>query len=198
MTRPRSLFAPVLVILRRACPALSLAAGLLVARSPAASTDLLALVTSVPVTAEDDRVMGGVSQSRPAVRGRQLVFSGRLSRDQGGGFASIEAENPALGPALRGSGGVRLQVRGDGRLYQLRFRQRGLDDSLWYKASFRARAGAPQRVLLPWSAFRASYHGRLQPGAPPLDPAAIRGLAFLTSDGPEGRFFLEVSALEPS
>lgn len=155
--------------------------------------------------AVNDDVMGGVSQGRLQIEGDLGVFTGRLSLEHGGGFASIrrapadeareETPGQPLERALSQARGVRLRVRGDGRPYQLRLRSDRLGEGAAYRARF-ATTGEWQTVELPWSAFEAVFRGRRLAQAPPLAPEEIRQLGFLIADRREGAFRLEIASLE--
>lgn len=155
--------------------------------------------------AVNDGVMGGVSQGRLQAEGEIGVFTGRLSFEHGGGFASIR-RTPSAGArdqtpgkpqeqTLDGARGIRLRVRGDGRTYQLRLRSDRLDEGSAYRARF-ATSGEWQSIDLPWSAFEAVRRGRRLADAPPLDPDEIRQLGLLIADRREGAFRLEIATLE--
>lgn len=68
-------------------------------------------------SAIDDRVMGGVSTSQLVFHpDGHAVFTGVVSTDRGGGFASVR--HPALSLGDAGTVGYGLQVRGDGKRYK--------------------------------------------------------------------------------
>ena len=78
-------------------------------------------------SAIDDRVMGGVSRS--ALRfdaAGHAVFSGQVSPDNNGGFASVRASVST--PVTTDIDAIELLVRGDGHRYKLNLRtDRGFD-----------------------------------------------------------------------
>ena len=117
----------------------------------------------------NDDVMGGVSTSRVAVEGQALVFSAY--------------------------DGVELEVRGDGRRYQLTLRDADRSDAVLYRAPFETRVGPVQIVRLRFSEFEARFRGRAVPDAPPLDRRRIRQLGVLIADRKAGDFRLEVRAV---
>jgi|AntRauMinimDraft_4_1070384.scaffolds.fasta_scaffold00124_32 monofunctional biosynthetic peptidoglycan transglycosylase len=141
----------------------------------------------------NDGVMGGVSQGGMQMEASIGVFTGRLSLEHGGGFASVRREpgDPALGDAR----GIRLHVRGDGRTYQLRLRTDHLFEGAAYRARF-ATTGEWQSIDLPWDDFEAVFRGRRLEDAPPLSPEDIRQLGLLIADRREGDFRLEIATLE--
>jgi hypothetical protein len=142
----------------------------------------------------DDRVMGGVSWSRlrhdPA---GHAVFEGRVSLEQGGGFASVRCA-----PGARGRPGARacvLEVRGAGPVFKLTLRvDDGFDGPTW-QARFAPAGGTWQTLRLPLAHFVATFRGRALPGAPALDPARIRQLGLLIADSQAGPFALDVRCI---
>lgn len=143
----------------------------------------------------NDSVMGGISQSRPEITNRDtLVFTGNVSLENNGGFASIRhvAEPFGLG---RGEG-VLLRVKGDGKNYQLRLRTSDGFDGMAYKADFETVKGEWKEFRFPWNVFTATYRGQFIKDAPLLKPLNIRQVGFLIADKQAGSFELEIQALE--
>ncbi|ATJ82384.1 YbjT, contains NAD(P)-binding and DUF2867 domains [Halomonas beimenensis] len=95
----------------------------------------------------NDDVMGGVSESEMRHEAGIGVFTGTLSLEHGGGFASVRRA-PQAAPTV-GRAGLRLTVRGDGRRYQLRLYTHRLADGAAYRAGFQPQAGEWRRIALP-------------------------------------------------
>jgi len=139
----------------------------------------------------NDGVMGGLSESGMTLEeGRPGVFSGRLSLENNGGFASVRTRLPELD--LSDQEGIELKVRGDGRTYQLRFRMDENFDGAAYRALFTTEEGAWMTVRLPFTAFEPTFRGRILDGYPPLDPARLAQLTFMVADKKAGPFKLEI------
>ncbi|MGM0703628.1 MAG: CIA30 family protein [Pseudomonadota bacterium] len=138
----------------------------------------------------NDDVMGGISRGEMKVENGIGVFSGELSLEHGGGFASVRRDPEAF--ELDGYAGMMLNVRGDGRCYQLRLRTNRLFDGAAYRARFQPPAGEWRRIALPWQTFEAVFRGRLLADAPPLEPEAIQQVGLLIADKQAGPFRLEV------
>lgn len=139
----------------------------------------------------DDRVMGGVSRS--ALRfdpDGHAVFSGVVSPDNNGGFASVRAPVPELPEGAIDA--VQITVRGDGRRYKLNLRIDGGFDGINYQVAFDSEAGGWQVLRLPIDAFRASFRGRPVPEAPALRGACIRQLGLMIADRQFGPFELAI------
>ncbi len=141
-----------------------------------------------------DVVMGGESRGGlTATDQGTAVFAGALSLANRGGFASVRTRPGDYGFA----GGDALAVRalGDGRRYQLRLRTDDAFDGVAYRAFFTPPAGEWADIRIPFSDFESSFRGRPVPGAPALDPAAVRSVGLLLADGQAGPFRLEVARI---
>jgi monofunctional biosynthetic peptidoglycan transglycosylase len=142
----------------------------------------------------NDGVMGGVSQGsvRPTENGTG-VFSGVLSLENRGGFASVRA---VVGRRdLSAFGGLEIRVRGDGRTYQLRVRTDDRYDGIAYRADFATVAGEWTTTRIPFAELRPTFRGRLLDDVPPLDTSRIHQVGFLLADKQPGPFRLEIDSV---
>lgn len=142
-------------------------------------------------SAIDDRVMGGVSQSRLRhVPEGHAVFEGHVSLERNGGFASVRCSSGALGDADVTA--CVIEARGDGRRYKLSLLTDDAFDGVSYQAGFAPPAEGWQTLRIPLADFRPSFRGRAVPSARPLDAARIRQVGLLIADRQEGAFSLQV------
>ena len=145
-------------------------------------------------SAVDDRVMGGVSQSRmrydPAGYG---VFEGVVSLENSGGFASVRSRAPHVAPAAAAQ--YLIEVCGDGKRYKLSLRMSERFDAVSYQAAFEPPPGSWSRLQIPVSAFDATFRGRRVQDAPTLDPASVVQLSLMIADGQTGPFRLAIRSL---
>ena len=139
----------------------------------------------------NDAVMGGVSRGGLTAEDGIGVFRGETSLENNGGFASVRRDPEALD--LSNASGLALQVRGDGRRYQLRLYTDQLPEGAAYRAELQPAAGDWQRVTLPWHAFEAVFRGRRLPEMPPIDPSRIEQLGMMIVDRQAGPFRLELA-----
>ena len=139
--------------------------------------------------AVDDVVMGGVSRSAllPYATG-VASFSGVVSLEQGGGFASVRTEPQRWRTA--GARALVLRCRGDGHEYKFTARVDDGFDGVQYQARFTPPRGEWDEIELPITDFVASFRGRTVANAGPLDPAKIRQLGLMISDRQAGPFEL--------
>lgn len=141
----------------------------------------------------DDVVMGGRSASRLEACPDGAAFTGTVSLENGGGFASVRSR-----PGRWATVGARilvLRARSDGKRYKLTVRIDDGFDGVQYQQAFTTAWGEWQDVRLPVAAFQASFRGRRIAEAPPLDAARIRGFGLMISERQAGPFRLEVATL---
>jgi len=160
------------------------------------SGDLLLFDFSAPESFEswgsiDDQVMGGVSQSQFAQSGSGVaVFSGSISFEHHGGFASVRTAPGSYD--LSAYSGLEMHLHGDGKRYKLSLTTDPRFESVTYRAPFDTKMGKWVTVRIPFDHFQPTFRGQIVPDAPPLDPGSIRTFGFLISDRQEGAFRLEV------
>ncbi len=140
----------------------------------------------------NDGVMGGISRSRATLSDHgTLLFSGTVSLENNGGFASIRHDAQLF--TLADGSGIRLLVKGDGKTYQLRVRTSDRFDGIAYKVNFTTDQGVWQEFRFPWEEFAATFRGREVEGAPELKGAHVQQVGFLIADKQSGAFELEIA-----
>lgn len=143
----------------------------------------------------DDVVMGGVSDSAMRLNpDGGATFSGNLSLENSGGFASVRTVLERRN--YDGFDGFRIRVKGDGKRYSFRARNDDRFDGVVYKSDFETVPGEWVEIELPFASFVPSFRGRTLPDIPPLDSANIAQIGFLISNRQEGTFRLEVDRIE--
>jgi len=141
--------------------------------------------------AVNDVVMGGVSSSSIRASGEgTAVFSGEVSLENNGGFASVRSQPRDWG--LEGARGVALRVRGDGKSYKLNLRTDDAFDGVTWQAAFATRAGEWETLRIGFEELEPRWRGRVVRDAGELAPGRVRTLGLLISDKQEGPFRLEV------
>ena len=140
----------------------------------------------------NDDVMGGVSTSSfQILTNGSAVFSGVLSLENHGGFASVRSS-----PARHDLTGFRcfvIRLRGDGRRYKFTVRTETGFDAPLYQCGFETRRGEWEEHRLAFKDFVPTFRGRILTGVPPLDPGRITSVGLLISEKQDGPFQLEVA-----
>jgi NADH dehydrogenase [ubiquinone] 1 alpha subcomplex assembly factor 1 len=138
-----------------------------------------------------DNVMGGLSEGSIASNSEgYVVFSGSVSLENNGGFASIRYIGKL--ESLTGCSGFRLSVQGDGKNYQFRAHTESAEKGHAYKHDFATASGEWLDIDLPLEKFILSKHGQLAPEAGKITPVDIHQISFLIAGGQAGEFALKV------
>jgi hypothetical protein len=150
-------------------------------------------------TTINDPVMGGLSTSMVTFGDGGLVFSGTISLDNNGGFASTRGpQDPGIGQRAAGATSIGVRARGDGKTYVFKVDSAGQPWS--YIQRFSTDVGAWRTYELPIGGFQA-VGMRLDPApyAPQsLDPSTVTRVSIYILDKQQGPFELTVSAINAS
>jgi monofunctional biosynthetic peptidoglycan transglycosylase len=140
----------------------------------------------------DDRIMGGCSQSVPQYIGETgLHFSGNVSLENNGGFASIRSSEATLD--LSQYTGLSIRVRGDGKTYKFSLRTDLYYDGVSYQTSFATTASTWQEITLPFDAFIPTHHGIRLTTVAPMDTSSVKSFGLFIADKQQGPFQLDVA-----
>jgi monofunctional biosynthetic peptidoglycan transglycosylase len=145
--------------------------------------------------AVNDGVMGGVSVGRFRITGEKtLEFSGNLSLDNNGGFASVRTRPTRLD--IRTGDTLVLLVQGDGREYLVNIHTTSRRMAFSYRARLPTTAGQWCEVRIPLDQFEPTSFGQVVPGMGPVQPDQINGLGIMLSDKKPGPFAMEIESVK--
>ncbi|MCV7420471.1 CIA30 family protein [Mycobacterium yunnanensis] len=148
-------------------------------------------------TTINDPVMGGKSTSQVAFGGGGLTFSGNVSLENGGGFASARGPlDPNLGRRAAGATALHVHALGDGKTYLLKL---GVAGQSWsYVQRFPTVASVRQTYDLPLDGFEpVGMRLTPDPDAPrTLDPSLVDQLLLYILDEQQGPFEITVSGVD--
>ncbi len=165
--------------------------------SNTADDTILDFRTQTPPSWEavDDRIMGGCSQSHPEyIDNVGLHFSGKVSLENSGGFASIRS-TPGNYDLARYSG-LKLRLRGDGKSYKLSLRTDLFFDGVSYQITFTTIKDSWQEITLPFTAFISTHHGIKLFTVAPMDLTSIKSFGLFIADRQEGPFQLDIDCIK--
>ena len=130
---------------------------------------LLLLMSPIPIfnfhpnaelkkwTVVNDGVMGGRSRSTLSLdKDGHGIFSGKVSLENNGGFASIRLNCGPL--SIKNAHSIILKVKGDGKRYQFRVRAR--KNEYYSYIHYFETSGDWEEVTLPLEGFYPSFRGR--------------------------------------
>jgi monofunctional biosynthetic peptidoglycan transglycosylase len=141
--------------------------------------------------AVNDNVMGGVSDGRFRITAdNTMEFSGRLSLENNGGFASVRTKpmnfNVHAGDTLV------VRLKGDGREYVLNIYTKSRRMAFSYRAPLPTTKDEWTEVSVPLEEFIPTAFGNRVQGMGPVASDQINSLGFMLSDKKPGPFKLEV------
>lgn len=139
-----------------------------------------------------DPVMGGVSRGEILTSGQIGVFTGVVSLDHGGGFASVRSSEGHYD--LAAFDGLVARARGDGKRYGLRLRTSSTFDGVNYQADFEP-DGTWQDFWFAFRDFRPLLRGQPVTRHPPLDPAGVKSFGLIIANRQAGAFRLELESI---
>jgi len=145
--------------------------------------------------AVNDGVMGGVSDGRFKITDAgTLEFSGTLSLENNGGFASVRTKPMDLD--LEAGDTIVVRVKGDGRDYVLNLYTKSRRRAFSYRAALPTTKDEWTEVRVPLADCIPTAFGRRVQGMRPVDPDQINGLGFMLSDKKPGEFQMQVESVK--
>ena len=131
--------------------------------------------------AVDDVVMGGVSQSQIRLGNDRAYFSGVVSTDNNGGFASVRTRNFTQPIDLSGYEGIEIRVVGDGKRYKFITRCEGKWDGIGYCYSFDTVYNFPTTIRIPFKDLIPVFRAKTVKEASQFDAAKVFSLQLMLS-----------------
>ena len=139
----------------------------------------------------NDGVMGGLSNSKLKFNeDSTATFFGKVLPDNNGGFASVRAAVES--EPDKDLSGVIIKVKGDGQIYNLRFRTNNRFDGASYQAKFKTEKDTWKEYKIPFSDFIPTFRGRTLYNQPKLEPQNIRQVGILIADKQFGEFEMHI------
>jgi len=131
--------------------------------------------------AVDDVVMGGVSESEIRLVDGTALFTGNVSTQNSGGFASVRTKN--LDPSLDLSKyeGIELRVRGDGNRYKFLLRTEAKWDGVAYSYSFDTISNTWITVRIPFNQMVPVFRAKTLTTGEKIDSKNICSLQLMLS-----------------
>lgn len=141
----------------------------------------------------NDGVMGGLSESSMTLTNDgKGKFTGSVSLENNGGFASVRAVVPETD--YSNFEAITIKVRGDGKNYTFRIRTDRNFDGVTYQASFTA-GDNWQEIKFKADDFTPVFRGRVVRDYPALDYGRMQQIGFLISDKQKGEFELLIDSI---
>ena len=136
----------------------------------------------------NDDIMGGVSSGKFSFFKHILTFSGKLSLENKGGFASIRSKTDAMN--LHSVKKFKLRVRGDGKDYYFNISSSNFVADPGFQAKFKTEKGQWQEIELALNDFSPAFGSRSSKSD--LDMSKVKIMGLIISDKQAGSFKLEI------
>ncbi|SMO39917.1 Complex I intermediate-associated protein 30 (CIA30) [Saccharicrinis carchari] len=163
--------------------------GLMIPKGETTLFDFNSPETSGQWNIVNDGVMGGISQSNITLNADGIAtFSGEVSLENKGGFASVRTALSSIPP--KEFKGVMVRLKGDGNIYNIRFRTNRSFDGYAYQAKIKTEKEEWKAFKIPFTDFVPVYRGRTLQNKPPLISGDMAQMGFLIADKQAGSFEL--------
>lgn len=129
----------------------------------------------------DDVVMGGVSQSNIRLASDRAIFSGVVSTENNGGFASVRTRNFEPPIDLSDYEGIELKVIGDGKRYKFIARCEGKWDGVGYSYSFDTIYDYPTTIRVPFKDLIPVFRAKTVEEASQIDSGKVYSMQLMLS-----------------
>lgn len=129
----------------------------------------------------NDVVMGGVSKSEIYLANNQAVFTGNVSTENNGGFASVRTKNFVPPLDLSDYQGIEIKVTGDGKRYKFIARCEGQWDGIAYCYSFDTIALYPTTIQIPFTDLVPVFRAKTVADADPINTSKIYSMQLMLS-----------------
>ena len=131
--------------------------------------------------AVDDVVMGGVSQSNIRLTENKAIFSGMVSTENNGGFASVRTRNFEPPLDLSDFEGIEIKVIGDGKRYKFITRCEGKWDGVGYSHSFDTVYNFPTTIKIPFKDLIPVFRAKTVSDADQIDSSKVYSMQLMLS-----------------
>jgi monofunctional biosynthetic peptidoglycan transglycosylase len=141
----------------------------------------------------NDSVMGGISSSTFEITNTFIKFTGHVSLQNNGGFASLRMLWPF--EKIKGVRKLQLRLKGDGKTYQFRLRtNRGIDGAS-YVHEFKTIKDKLMSIEMDIGEFIPSFRGRVLKDMPKLLLKDVQQMGILISNKQIGDFNIHLMQL---
>jgi hypothetical protein len=134
----------------------------------------------------NDGVMGGLSSSKVNVEDDKIIFSGNVSLENNGGFASLRS--PVKDYNFENFSGVEIKIKGDGKRYSISMKETTYFSGYFYTSSFETKKDEWIVAQIPFNQFKLYYFGKETNSTKKIPINNIKEISLLIGDKQEGSF----------
>ena len=142
----------------------------------------------------NDGVMGGLSSSKAMIENDKIIFTGNVSLQNNGGFASLRS--PVKVYNFSEFTGLELKLKTDGKRYSISMKETSYFTGYFYTTSFETKADEWMTIKLPFDQFKLYYFGKRLSSNSNIPLDKIKEISFLIGDKQEGNFIAEIDYIK--
>lgn len=180
---------------------------------PAIILSAILMITSIKLNQEDyllnssimktedkwrivnDGVMGGLSSSRAIINNdNKIVFSGNVSLENNGGFASLRS--PVKDYNFENFSGIEIKIKSDGKRYSISMKETTYFNGYFFTSSFETMKDEWIVVQIPFNQLKLYYFGKETNSSKKIPLNNIKEISLLIGDKQEGNFITEVDYIK--
>jgi len=143
----------------------------------------------------NDGVMGGLSSSKAIVNDdNKIIFSGNVSLENNGGFASLRSAVKDYN--FENFSGLEIKIKGDGKRYSISMKETTYFSGYFYTSTFETKKDEWITVKIPFDQLKLYYFGKDAKSNKKLPLNNIKEISLLIGDKQEGGFITEVDYIK--
>ncbi len=141
----------------------------------------------------NDGIMGGLSSSKAIIEDDKIIFSGNISLENNGGFASLRS--PVKDYSFEQFSGIEIKIKGDGKRYSISMKETTYFSGYFFTSIFETKRDEWITIQLPFNQFKLYYFGREIKSNRKIPLSNIKEISLLIGDKQEGNFNAEIEYL---
>ena len=138
----------------------------------------------------NDGVMGGLSSSKVIVKDDKITFSGNVSLENNGGFASLRSQIKDYN--FVNFSGIEIKLKGDGKRYSISMKETTYFNGYFYTNSFETKKDEWIVAQIPFNKFKLYYFGKDTNSSKKIPLDNIKEISLLIGDKQKGEFKAEI------
>jgi hypothetical protein len=142
----------------------------------------------------NDGVMGGLSSSTVSVNDDKIIFTGTVSLENNGGFASLRS--PVKDYNFEKFSGIEIKIKGDGKRYSISMKETTYFSGYFYTSTFETKKDEWVTIRIPFEQFKLYYFGKETKSGKKIPLNNIKEISLLIGDKQEGDFTAEIDYIK--
>ena len=142
----------------------------------------------------NDGVMGGLSSSRVSVNDDKIIFTGKVSLENNGGFASLRS--PVKDYSFENFSGLEIKIKGNGKRYSISMKETTYFSGYFYTSTFETTKDEWITIKIPFEKFKPYYFGRELNSNKKIPLNNIKEVSLLIGDKQAGEFKAEIDYIK--